>query len=160
MLKNERGNSIIEIVPILMIFMLIVNFSLGFFGLIHSAVLNSIGARNYAFETFRNRSNLNYLRDTPTSDSTFTYTKSQQRFHVVKNETSPIASDKFYATRRPIEFSEIRGVANAKGTPSEHEKGKKIIEGQRASDAGVDEGVNPVWIRSTYGMCLEAACGN
>lgn len=150
----------IEIVPILMIFILIVNFSLGFFGLIHSAILNSIGARNYAFETFRNRSSLIYLRDSIGSQSDFTYTKSQQRFHVIKNETTPVAPDKFYATRRPIEFSEIRAVANVKGNPQEHEKGKRISEGQRATAAGLDEGVNPVWIRSTYGMCLVAACGN
>lgn len=158
-LNNNKGNAIIEIIPVLMIFMLIVNFSLGFFGLIHSGILNSIGARNYAFETFRNRSNLNYLRDTATSDSSFTYTKSQQRFHVIKNESTPVAADKFYATRRPIQFSEVRAVANAKGSPSEHEKGKQIREGRRASEAGIDEGVNPAWIRSNYGMCLVAACG-
>jgi hypothetical protein len=159
LVKNQRGNAMIELMPILMIFMLIVNFSLGFFGLIHSAILNSIGARNYTFETFRNRSNLNYLRDTQGSESSFTYTRSQQRFHVIKNETTPVAPDKFYATRRPIEFSEIREVANVKGNAGEHERGKRIREGERATEVGIDEGVNPVWIRSTYGICLVAACG-
>lgn len=159
LVKNQRGNAIIEIIPVLMIFMLIVNFSLGFFGLIHSGILNSIGARNYAFETFRNRSNLNYLRDTPSSDSKFTYTKSQQRFHVIKNETTPIAPDKFYATRRPIQFSEIRAVANAKGSSSEHEKDKLIREGKKASESGLEEGVNPAWVRSSYGICLVTTCG-
>lgn len=158
-IQNQRGNAMIEIIPVLMIFILIVNFSLGFFGLIHSGIMNSIGARNYAFETFRNRANLTYLRDTQGSDSTFTYTKAQQRFHVIKSETSPVAGDKFYATRRPIQFSEIRAVANIKGSVSEHEKGKSIREGTRASEAGVEEGVNPVWVRSNYGICLVAACG-
>src|SRR5437762_2755082 len=112
MLKNSRGNAIIEIVPILAIFILIINFSLGFFGLIHSGILNSIGARNYAFESFRNRAELRYLRDTDDSDRSFTYTKSQQRFHVIKNEKAPDEKS-FYATRRPIKFSDIRGVAEA-----------------------------------------------
>ncbi len=158
-IKNEKGNAIIEMIPIIMIFILIVNFSLGFFGLIHSGILNSIGARNYAFETFRNRANLNYLRDVEGSDTSFTYTKSQQRFHVIKNETTPVAADKFYATRRPIQFSEVTEITNAKGSAAEHERGKRIIEGQRASAVGLEEGVNPAWIRSTYGMCLTANCG-
>ncbi len=158
-LKNSRGNAIIEIIPILAIFILVINFSLGFFGLIHSGIMNSIGARNYAFETFRNRSNLTYLRDTAGSDSSFTYTKSQQRFHVIKNETAPVSGDRFYATRRPIKFSEIRGVAEAVGSAQEHERNKTIIEGRRASDVGIEEGVNPAWVRSAYGMCLVANCG-
>jgi len=159
MLKNSRGNAIIEIVPILAIFILIINFSLGFFGLIHSGIMNSIGARNYAFETFRNRSDLNYLRDAAGSDASFTYRKSQQRFHVIKNETAPIGGERFYATRRPIKFSDIREVANEKGDPSERQRDKGIIEGRRATDVGIEEGVNPVWVRSAYGMCLNATCG-
>lgn len=159
MLTNRRGNAIVEIVPILAIFILIINFSLGFFGLIHSGILNSIGARNYAFETFRNRANLTYLRDVSDSDFTFTYTKSQQRFHVIKNETAPIGGERFYATRRPIKFSDIQEVANEKGTIADREKDKSIIEGQRVSDVGIEEGVNPVWVRSAYGMCLVAECG-
>lgn len=159
MLKNRRGNAIVEIVPILAIFILIINFSLGFFGLIHSGILNSIGARNYAFETFRNRANLTYLRDVSDSDSSFTYTKSQQRFHVIKNETAPVSGERFYATRRPIKFSDIQEVANEKGTIADREKDKGIIEGRRVSDVGIEEGVNPVWVRSAYGMCLVAQCG-
>jgi len=159
MLKSQRGNAILEVVPILAIFILIVNFSLGFFGLIHSGIMNSIAARNYAFETFRNRADLTYLRDATGSDTSFTYTVSQQRFHVIKSETTPVAADKFYATRRPIKFSDVRGVADERGSAGEHERGKSIIEGRRASEVGIDEGVNPVWVRSAYGMCLVAACG-
>ncbi len=158
-LKNSRGNAILEIIPILAIFILIVNFSLGFFGLIHSGIMNSIGARNYAFETFRNRSDLTYLRDAVGSEVSFTYTKSQQRFHVIKSETTPVDATRFYATRRPVKFSDIRAVANEVGSPSEHEKDKGIIEGRRATESGIDEGVNPAWVRSAYGMCLVAACG-
>ncbi|MEZ0393094.1 MAG: hypothetical protein ACAH59_12810, partial [Pseudobdellovibrionaceae bacterium] len=92
MLGNSRGNAMIEIVPILAIFILILNFSLGFFGLIHSGIMNSIAARNYAFETFRNRADLRYLRDAASSDTEFTYTKSQVRFHAIKSERSKKAN--------------------------------------------------------------------
>jgi len=158
MLKNSRGNAIIEIVPILAIFVLILNFSLGFFGLIHSGILNSIGARNYAFETFRNRPNLEYLRDVVGSDNGFTYAKSQIRFHAIKTEGQSVDPSKFQASRRPIQFSEIRGVAEEKIVPN-RTIFKNIMEGQRASETNIDEGVNPAWVKVTYGICLQANCG-
>lgn len=158
-LKNERGNAMIEIVPILAIFILLVNFALGFFGLIHSGIMGSIAARNYAFETFRNRSDLRYLRDSgPSVNTTFTYTRSELRFHVVRSENSQNDS-KFQATRRPIRFSEIRGVAEETGASEHNTKIKGIVEGQRASEKGIDEGVNPAWVRTAYGICLNANCG-
>ncbi len=161
---SQKGNAVLEIVPILAIFVLLVNFSLGFFGLIHSGILNSIGARNYAFETFRNRSDLTYLRDATdqaAGNFDFTYKKSGLRFHVVKNEFDlGKGDDKFYATRRPIKISDIKEVENELGNnDSYHQKIKGITEGQRASDAGIDEGVNPAWVRTAYGICLTSKCG-
>lgn len=159
MLKNSRGNAMIEIVPVLALFILIVNFSLGFFGLIHSGILNSIGARNYAFETFRNRADLRYLRDVPDSENTFTYARSQLRFHSIKNETIRSGGEStFYATRRPIKFSDILGVEEELGT-GEHERNKRIREGEYTESAGVEEGANPAWVRSAYGICLTSKCG-
>jgi hypothetical protein len=157
MLRNSRGNAIIEIVPILALFVLILNFSLGFFGLIHSGILNSIAARNYAFETFRGRADLRYLRDTPSIDVDFTYTKSQVRFHVIKKEGSS-NTEKFEATRRPVKFSDIGGVAEEKGI-AEHNIYRVIQEGKKVSESGVEEGANPAWVKTAYGICLEATCG-
>ena len=164
-LRNQNGNAMIEIVPILTVFILLVNFALGFFGLIHSGILNSISARNYSFETFRNRADLNYLRDAidqPADNFTFTYRKSGQRFHATKNERVPdgTAGDKFYATRRPIKFSDIREVEDLRNNNSAyHQQLKRISEGQRASDVGIEDGVNPVWVRTAYGICINASCG-
>ena len=167
-LKSNRGNSMIEIIPVLAIFILLVNFSLGFFGVIHSGILNSIAARNYAFETFRNRAGLRYLRDIEDSEATFTYTQNQGRFHAITNErkTDGSSDTRFIATRRSIQFnllamSEDITPDERLGTPTDHNtKVKTIAEGARASDVGVDEGVDPVWIRSSYGICLTAACEN
>lgn len=160
-LNQEHGNAMIEIIPILTIFILIVNFSLGFFGLIHSGILNSIGARNYAFETFRNRSNLRYLRDIADSESSFTYTKPAMRFHTVINETIPTggSAERFYATRRPIQFTDVQQIQNPSGNSAEHEGLKKIQEGARATETGSNEGVSPAWVRTMYGICLNAKCG-
>ena len=52
-LKNDHGMAVLEMIPIMIIVVLLLSFSFGFFGLIHTGILNSIGARNYAFETFK-----------------------------------------------------------------------------------------------------------
>lgn len=156
--NNERGNAMIEIVPILAIFILLVNFALGFFGLIHSGILGSIAARNYAFETFRNRADLHYLRDIPGSPADFSYSNAGLRYHAIRSEASR-SQEGFEATRRPIRFSEIRGVAEETGLGEHNLKVKGIAEGQRASENGIDEGVNPAWVRTAYGICLNANCG-
>ncbi len=160
MLKNERGNAIIEIVPILAIFILLVNFSLGFFGLIHSGILNSIAARNYAFETFRNRSDLTYLRDALDGETTFTYKESQQRLHTIVAETVS-ENDTFIATRRPTQFVDKGGPEEELGQSERSARlFERIQEGERASERGVEEGTNYAWIKSGYGICLTAKCGN
>ena len=137
---------------------LLVNFALGFFGLIHSGILSSIAARNYAFETFRNRSDLHYLRDIANTEIDFTYSRAELRYHAIRSETSRSNAD-FEASRSPIRFSEIRGVAEESGSGEHGIKVKGITEGQRASEKGIDEGVNPAWVRTAYGICLNANCG-
>src|SRR5580698_1982900 len=62
-LRNQNGMAMIEAVPLIVIFVMLLSFSMGFFGVVHTAVLNSISARAYAFETFRDRTNLNYYRE-------------------------------------------------------------------------------------------------
>ena len=156
MLKNSRGNAMIEIIPMLAIFILLVNFSLGFFGLIHSGIMNSIAARNYAFETFRNRADLRYLRDTDDSEAGFTYAKSGLRWHTIVTEGNSNINE-FVATKRPIKFSDISAVETPLGL-GEHTKVLKVSE-QKTASSFVTEGVSPGWVRSAYGICLETKCG-
>lgn len=156
MLKNQRGTAMVEIVPLLAIFVLMVNFALGFFGVIHSGIINSIAARNYAFETFRNRSALDYLRDVRGSDSV-TYRKEGFRFHGIKKEG--VAAAEWVATTQVIKFTDLEGNFDVLGSADDHNRGlRRIAEGARASDSGLEEGVNPVWIRTIYGICLNATC--
>ncbi len=152
---NARGNAMVEVLPILVIAILLVNFSLGVFGIIHSGILNSIAARNYTFETFRNRADLRYLRDIRSDENeSFTFAKSKLRYHsIVEGGTI----NQFVATRRTMKFSDITEVANPLGA-SDHLKTSKIKEGQAASDF-ISEGVTPAWIRTAYGICLETSCG-
>jgi hypothetical protein len=170
---NNNGNASIEMIPVIAIFLLLVNFGLGFFGVIHSGILNSIAARNYAFETFRNRANLNYLRDESVSSSTTYnfgdnpyYSNANFRFHATVQEGAQ--QNQWIATQRPLKFTEVNTGINAISNTNDHnqtvrskmtDESKKTSEyftGQTASDS--NDGVSPVWIMTSYGICLNSIC--
>ena len=169
--QNQKGISTVELIPVLLLFALMFNYGLGFFGVIHSGILNSIAARNYAFETFRNRPNLNYLRDSAdmAQDSTAIqaqrYGLVQFRFHGIISETSP--NDTWHVTRRPLKFTEAQqGQINNVGTNADHNQlVRQIADNGDAKTVFVNEspdegksGVSPVWIQVLYGICLNAQC--
>ena len=163
---NQKGNAAVEMIPVLVIFLVLVNFGMGFFGIIHSGILNSIAARNYAFETFRNRANLNYLRDEP-ADRYVYYAKTSFRIHGSVNENA--TPNTWTATKRPLRFTDVNtGIKDPLASTTDHnetvrskmnDEGKKTSEyfqGKTVKDP--DDGVSPVWIMSTYGICLNPTC--
>lgn len=170
--QDQRGIATIEMIPLLMLFALLFNFMLGFFGIIHSGILNSIAARNYAFETFRHRANLTYLRDGAGQDGfniadqiNSRYTKRGLRFHGITSETQS-GGQNWFVTRRPIRFTDISNAGSRSGSPAEHYtlvrslantgKVSLVFTGRTADDGR--SGVDPVWIQSLYGICLNADC--
>ncbi len=154
LVKNEKGMAVFEMIPIIVVIVLFVNFSLGFFGAIHTGILNSIGARNYAFETFRNRADLTYFRNVPGSRNVH-YAEVKFRTHAVASEKKS-GTDSWYATSRVIDFMNFqKRAADQVGTSAgEHNKNVRELKDSRNETVGV----NPVWIRSVYGMCLTALC--
>jgi hypothetical protein len=155
-LKNEKGMAIFELIPIIVVIVLFVNFSLGFFGAIHTGILNSIAARNYAFETFRNRSNLVYFRNTSAAGGRQVhYADVQFRTHAIASEKKS-GTDSWYATTRVIDFMSFqKRAADQVGTSAgEHNKNVRDLKDSRNETVGV----NPIWLRSVYGMCLSALC--
>lgn len=168
-LRSEKGISTIELIPVLLLFAMMFNFTLGFFGVIHSGILNSIAARNYAFETFRNRANLTYIRDIdPTADTMrANYTKVQYRFHgIIIEGRGEELQDKWPVTLRPIKFTDLNTGAEAVGNASDHKQlVRQVADDGKASDVFTgrtpDEGrsgVSPVWIQVLYGICLNSKC--
>ena len=158
---NEKGSAMIEVIPIIIVIVLFLNFSIGFFGAIHSGILNSIASRNYAFETFRHRSNLNYFRSdmkAPADRAQLFYTQEHLRFHGVNSESAKSgAKISWIATSRTIDFFDFsKRAAEAEGTGSDHNtKVRELNETERNERVGV----NPIWIKSQYGICLNSACG-
>ncbi len=162
---NQKGISNIELIPVLLVFALLINFSLGFFGVIHSGILNSIAARNYAFETFRHRQNLNRLRDKPSGSQDvvkIAYNKVGYRFHGIISEGSPSHEEpQYFVTQRPIKFTDANQGFDDSTKPQDHRRVTDIKDPGLASDVYTESNSdigNTVWLRTTYGICLNARC--
>lgn len=161
-LKNEKGMAVFEMIPILVVIVLFVNFSLGFFGAIHTGILNSIAARNYAFETFRNRSDLTYFRNSPGSQTDINFQEIPVRVHGIVSENSASTGSgetEWIATSRTIDFANFEKraadvVGNDKGTHN-----KVFSDAVASGKKNQTVGVNPIWVRTTYGICLNTKCG-
>ena len=158
-INNEKGLAAFEIIPILLIIVMFLNFSIGFFGAIHTGILNSIASRNYAFETFRNRSDLTYFRD-----NQIEFSKFQSRVHGTISEKrmgSGSGNVDWAATSRLIDFMNFsnRAAEEIGNTKGEHTKTRDLPADGRISES-VHLGVNPIWVKTTYGICLNATCGS
>lgn len=155
--KNQKGLAMIETLPILIIFLVMIAYGLGFFGIVHTGILNSIAARTYAFETFRNRTNLTYFRDSRAPVGKTRYDEVGMRFHSINDETKGIlaAGDPGpWATTRPLAIG--REVAASNASLDDHNKKIFEIEGRNRL-GGVE--ASPAWIMVGYGICLNAQCG-
>lgn len=151
-LRNQKGMAVMEIIPVVVIVMLFLNYSLGFFGAIHTGILNSISARNYAFETFSHRANLVYFRD----DQGFTsvsYEKLNFRSHATISDKVGADTAKYVATERRIDFMNNK---DDEGTADTHNKEVYTIQAGKPNNAGT--GVNPIWVMPQYGICLNSTC--
>jgi hypothetical protein len=154
MIKNQRGIAMLETLPLLVVFMVLLGSVLGMYGIIHTAVLHSIAARTYSFETFRNRTNLYFFREDGSAISLnrhLNYAKKGWRYHAVQKEGD--SRERFVATDRPISFG--RKVANIEASQEVH---NSQIFGMQTRNEKI--GVSPAWVMVGYGICLNANCGN
>lgn len=144
--------AVIEAVPLLIIFVMLVSFGLGFYGIVHSATLNSIGARTYAFALFRNRTNLKFHREEGSGLARpLFYGVKGYRYHAITHEFSD--REQFVAPVRPISIG--RAVAASPASPEAHNTQIYEIKGRNQKIS-----INPVWLMNAYGMCVDARCGD
>lgn len=170
--KSERGSAIVETIPVLFMLVLVFNFSLGFFGAVHSGILNSIASYNYTLETFRFKSNLMYFRP---GGGTTNYSTSLSRVHGTiqdGSEDAGAAADengKWPATLRGITFnykSNTPGRDLASQGPDSDRIYAKNPTGSNiwaAVSKSVPDGSNTIqtpriWVKTVYGICLNADC--
>lgn len=145
--------ALIETIPLLVIFVMFLSYAMGFFGAVHTACLNSISARAYAYETFRNRTNLNYFREDGsalTKQPLYLGNKGF-RYHAVNTEIDDRPS--FIATTRQISIGKSAPQAAAK-EPTHNQDIYSILRRNEKVE------VSPIWVMVGYGICLNASCGS
>ena len=163
-LNNQNGMALLESIPLLVIFALLISHTWGFFSAIHTGILFSISSRTYAFETFSNRSDLMYFRaldrelsDEPTGQGS-RYDRSLVRTHGIKSIRE--TSDRWV----PEKISYLGLSALRTANTSNRGVAEKFFSeqtfGEAYSKSNIDsepEGpftVNNIWIRVAYGMCI------
>lgn len=159
--RRQKGLSNIEMIPVLLLFALLFNFTLGFFGVVHSGILQSIAARNYAFETFRNRSNLNRFRpQVDEANSKIIFNAVGYRFHSVRTENAGSDTESWLATARPIRFIAANQAEPDETNITDHSLVNQIKDPGKASDVytGDDGGLDNVWVKVIYGICVTHNC--
>lgn len=158
-LKNQKGMAVMEMVPVALVLVLLLSFTFGFFGVIHTGIVNSIAARNYAFETFNHRADLRYFRTTTNSNDLerVSYHQLSYRIHAIAGDRRPNGSDSAMATSRNISFG--WGFARPEEiSDSSKEYHNKEVFNVKSGERYTKDGVNPVWIQSAYGICLDNRC--
>ncbi|MES2855666.1 MAG: hypothetical protein V4692_07375 [Bdellovibrionota bacterium] len=160
-IDNEKGMATIEIVPLLILFVFLIAYTMGAFGIVHTGIKNSIAARNYAFETFRNRANLLYFRDTPDSAGMFFFKKNGNRQHTIISEAT-IGEEAYIATERPLRVgipTSQDKLVSARGGDAQDVHNNKVF-GIQSKVRNQKVGVNPVWLMVQYGICMDVRCGD
>ena len=148
-LLDSQGMAAVEMIPMLIIVILFFSFSLGFFGIIQTGLLNSVGARNYALESFMNRAHLVYFRNSPDTR----YNRVGARIHGIRSENSRNLDGN--ATSRPLmPFGTIAQIEEQSEARIHNQQVFQVQDGRRYTD----EGVSSVWIQSVYGICLDSSC--
>jgi hypothetical protein len=155
--ESERGMATLEVLPIIFIFVFLLAYTLGMFGAIHTGIMQSISARTYAFETFRNRTNLWYFRDLPGRDRRH-FRDHGNRFHAIMQDVNESAE--FHAAARPIRMGIPMEPQPSHTDPTVHNDKLFTSDQLRGSARNQIVDVGPIWIMVQYGMCMRVSCGD
>ncbi|MYE07281.1 MAG: hypothetical protein F4X95_00780 [Oligoflexia bacterium] len=172
--RGKRGMAMIEVLPLIWVMFVLMGATLGSWGIVHTAVLNSIAARNYTFFSFNHRSDLSYLRDFGQADypgvsnatsavffrrdnSGGSVTGTGRRFSFIGSEDHPSGADKTTATLRRVDFR--------KGQYTSGDRSHFLADPEHTNIVGLIEPKNenkkvgPAWVMVGYGICLDEKCG-
>lgn len=143
----------LEVLPLILVFVLLFAYTLGSFGVIHTGIMHSISARTYAFETFRNRTNLWYFRDQAGRERVV-YRDHGNRFHGIMPEGN--REGRWQATERALRMGmPIESDGSRSDLALHNERVHTVADGKRNQTVGV----SPIWITVQYGICMNVTCG-
>ncbi|MCZ0933061.1 MAG: hypothetical protein OXJ52_07915 [Oligoflexia bacterium] len=141
-LRDQRGVAMVEMLPLLSIFVILFGLTFGLWISIHSGILQSISARHYAFEVINNRTHFIYHRDIiEPGDKKSYYEKDGKRFFAIVE---------LQASASPYIISEKKSL-------SLFDKDSLRITGDPGSGSPQR---NPIWLKTGYGICIDFNCGD
>ena len=154
-LMNKKGFASIEATVLIVLLVSMVYYAIGFFGVIHTAIIHNVHSRTYVMETFRHRTNLMYFRSNRAGDPLHYYNK-MTRLHGINTDSTDFPQQQV-ATERPISMGLTLGESGRR--QSTHNR--DIFDNNRipASGRNTSVAVNPVWVMTMYGICLSSGCG-
>ena len=151
-LKNNKGFASIEATVLLVLFVSLVYYAFGFFGIVHTAIVHNIHSRTYVFETFRHRTNLMYFRSNRSEP--LHYYETMTRLHGINTDSKDYPSNQV-ATERSISM----GLQLNEDGRRASVHNQDVFSRVPASGRNTSVSVNPVWIMTMYGICLNSRCG-
>ena len=169
-IKSKKGIAIMEFLFCFFIFAFTLAALYGVWGVIHASILNSIGARTYAFSIIRNRSNVRIAKDFD-MDSASGYFDRETRFFGVTT-SQPGTAPQWIAPAISIDFMPS-GRETTTSTSSPGFLGLTVDERQSEStgldwspgNRGLelpggtgDRNTTLVYLKQGYGICLSAGC--
>jgi hypothetical protein len=149
---NQKGFASIEATVLMVLLVSLVYYAFGFFGIIHTGIVHNIHSRTYMFETFRHRTNLMYFRSN--RPVIFHYYNTMTRLHGINTDSQDFPTDQV-ATERSISMG-LQLNEDGRTTAIHN---RDIFNRVPASGRNTSISVNPVWIMTMYGMCLNSQCG-
>ena len=173
--KSQRGVAVFEFIAAFFAFIFTLALFYSSFGIVHSSILNSIAARNYAFSVIKNRYDINFHRECVSGGECLALSQSEETGYFRREmrffATTELQEGKpdFIAPLRSIDFSPINperqgaiGVnlyRNEENDPyfglTENNWRERIQVGEQD-----DLRTAKVYLKQGYGICLNARCGD
>ena len=175
MLRKKRGMAIIEFLFFFFVFIFFFALMYGSWGITHSAILSSIGARAYAWDVIRNRSNLTFVRDDGSLQNN--YWKKESRVFTVTEHKDNNPTEDFKTRKLKIDmggadwsdntqqgFTGVDVSQRQAGYDQKHittfktDAGGLALEGNRRNRENSGNKTGVVHLMMAYGICLNSEC--
>ena len=174
-MKNNKGMAMVEALPIILVMFVLMGATLGSWGIVHTAILNSIAARNWTFFYFNNRSDLSYLRDFAgqggyglTDEVVEHYFRKDtddnegigKRYIFIQSEKAKNSTIGMRATLRRADFRDVDydQEPNNHLPPPQHST-IGTLQPKNTEEWRKDGQKSRAWVTVGYGICLSATCG-
>lgn len=174
MLRKKRGMAIIEFMFFFFIFIFFFAIMYGSWGITHSAILRSIGARAYAWDSIRGRSNLAFLNDytddgkilehnySNINSRVFASVDNSNKAFIAKRLKIDMGGDDWDDDTKKGGFADVNILDRKVGYSSDlstfQDPSNHLALEIRNKKAGGGDYTGVVHLQMAYGICLNSNC--